>query len=210
MSARRFRPRHATALLGAALAFACGDAPTEPTALLVAEHATGISAPAPPAVDGADEMDGASFLRLIDAHRAWLDSVGGPLKEDVARRVAHSEVARVEDEVVRARAALDGARAAERDGHRDAAVTALLDARSEALAAAGMLVAAVTIAEADAVDARCAGEAEDAPPKALARGRRLLAWAHEADELGDPVRAVQRAHYAKMLLARACVPAGAD
>ena len=190
---RSFR---SAALLSVGLAAACGDAPTEPAALRAAEHARVVlEVPvALPTLADVESMDAADFAQAVSDVGVWLDAAEGRL---IAERAPESELAKLRE----GRDALRHAAELEKTGDRAGAVTLLTEAEMRLVAATARALTALEIAAADHASQGCDGAADDV---AIARGERLLAHAREAQAQGDFERAVQRAHYAEMLFARAC------
>lgn len=202
MNLDRFRT---AALLAVAVAAGCSDAPTDPAALLVAEHARAaldVSVPLPSLV-GADAMDAARFEGVLADLGVWLDAAEARLEGEGAAR---ADLAGLRAEVARGRAALDDAARLEDAGDRGAAVAALIGAEAHLLRTTAYAVAERRLAAASAAEARC----DDATDPlidgdiSVRRGRRLLAHAREALADEDFEVAVQRAHYAEALLAAGC------
>jgi len=198
-------PLRAAALL-AVLAAACGDAPTDPAALLVAEHARAaldVSVPLPSLAD-AESMDAQEFQAVLSDLGVWLDAAEARLEQEGPARI---ELATLREEVGFGRARLAEAVRLEAGGERGAAVAALIGAEAHLLRTTAFAVAERRIAAAAAAEARCERESFDSrleDPIAVRRGRRLLAHAREALADEDFERAVQRAHYAEALLSAEC------
>lgn len=190
---RSFR---SAALLTAGLVAACGDAPTEPAALRVAEHARVVlEVPvALPSLADAEALGAREFARVMDDLQVWLDAAETRLVAEAAPEV---DLARLAE----GREALRAAAALEQAGERAGAVVLLAQAQTRLLEATARAFTALEIDAAGRADVRCAAESGDV---VIRRGRRLLAHAREAAAEGDYERAVQRAYYAEMLLARAC------
>ena len=201
MKRMRFR---AVATTAALLALgACGDAPTEPAALLVAEHArAALDVPVPlPSLRDAEAMSAADFDRALRDLGVWLDAAE-------TRRAATAPdirgVARLRADVAAARASLGDAARLEAEGRRPAAVTALREAEDGLRRTTTVAVAERRIAAAAAAAARC-GEPLPADARiSIERARRLLAHAREALADGEAERALQRGHYAAEMFADAC------
>ncbi|HEX6588805.1 MAG TPA: hypothetical protein VF039_07260 [Longimicrobiales bacterium] len=187
------------ALLSVGLAAACGDAPTEPNALRAAEHARVVlDVPvALPALADVESMDAADFAQAIADVGVWLDAAQGRL---IAESATEAELAKLHE----GREALRHAAELEKIGDRAGAVALLTEAEARLVAATARALTALEIAAADRAFAACDAAAQDV---AITRGERLLAHAREAQAEGDFERAVQRAHYAEMLFARACAGA---
>jgi len=203
-------PLRAAALL-AAFATGCGDAPTDPAALLVAEHARAaldVSVPLPSLTD-AQALDASEFQGVLRDLGVWLDAAEARLEEEAPAR---TDLAALRLEVSHARASLAEADRLEAAGDRAAAVAALIGAEAHLLRTTAFAVAERRIAAAAAAEARCGQRSFDAmieDPIAVRRGRRLLAHAREALAEEDFERAVQRAHYAEALLSAECTRAQA-
>ncbi len=198
-------PLRAAALLVVVVA-ACGDAPTDPAALLVAEHARAaldVSVPLPSLAD-AETMDAREFQGVLGDLGVWLDAAEVRLEEEAPARI---EVAGLRQEVALARASLADADRLEAAGERGAAIAALVGAEAHLLRTTAYAVAERRIAAASAAEARCEEASFDSrleDPIAVRRGRRLLAHAREALADEEFERAVQRAHYAEALLSAEC------
>ena len=188
------------------LAVACGDAPTEPAAFLVAEHARAaleVSVPLP-SLAGAESLDDASFAFVLRDLGVWLDAAEVRLASEPAS-VAGLPALRAE--VAAGRALLEDAARLEEAGQRVAAVAALIAAEAHLMRTTGLVVAERRIAAAASAEARCGRTSRAAvagADLAIDRGRRLLAHAREAFTDGDFERALQRAHYAEALFAGEC------
>ena len=195
----------AAALVAVALAAGCGDAPTDPAALLVAEHARAaldVSVPLP-SLAHAETMDRAQFDGVLTDLGIWLDAAEARLEMESGAR---PDVAALRAEVAAGRAALTEAAALEGAGDRDGAIAALRGAEARLFSTTAHAVAAQRIAAAAGAEERC-GAARDPlidQDISVRRGRRLLAHAREAMEEGDVEIAIQRAHYAEAMLAAGC------
>ena len=194
----------AATLLAVVIATGCGDAPTEPAALLIAEHArAALDVPVPlPSLATAASMDGAEFQTVLEDLEIWLDAAETRLDEEAPGR---PELESLRAEVAAGRGALVDAARLEAAGERGAAVARLLGAEAHLLRTTAYAVAERRIAAAAAAEARCdrRGDALD-QSIAVRRGRRLLAHAREAVAEKDFERAVQRAHYSEALFAAEC------
>lgn len=195
---RSFR---SAALLTAGLAAACGDAPTEPAALHVAEHARvvlGVPVPLPTLTE-AELMDAVDFAVILADLETWLDAAERRLVDESAPA---ADLAKLEA----GRLALRQAGRLDRAGDREAAVALLRQAETRLVEATARALTALEIraAEQAAAAAALCEEAGERDELSLRRGRRLLAHAREAQAEGDYERAVQRAHYAEVLLAGGC------
>lgn len=194
----------AAALLAVVIATGCGDAPTDPAALLVAEHArAALDVPVPlPSLADAETMDRARFDGVLVDLGIWLDAAEARLEEEAPAR---PELAGLRSEVAAGRAALTEAARLEDAGDRGAAVASLIGAEAHLLRTTAYAVAERRIAAASAAEARCDRSTDEFEQSiATRRGRRLLAHAREALAEDDFERAVQRAHYAEALLAAEC------
>lgn len=193
---RSFR---STALLTVGLAAACGDAPTEPAALHVAEHARVVlGVPVPlPALSEAELLDAADFAVILTDLETWLDAAERRLVEESAPA---SDLAKLEA----GRLALRQAARLDRAGDREAAVALLTQAEARLVEATARALTALEIRAAEQAAAQCGEGGGERDELSLRRGRRLLAHAREAQAEGDYERAVQRAHYAEVLLAGGC------
>lgn len=209
MNLMRFRAvAWATMLLSVA---ACGDAPTEPTALLVAEHARAaleVAVPLP-SLEGTAAMSRSDLEAVMHDLGVWLDAADARVaaSDGEPERLEHLRL-----EIAAARELLAEAARREAAGDRAAAVAALANARAGLQRTTTAAVAEQRIDAAALAEARCdpvGPEAvESGPHLTLERARRLLAHAREALSDGDAERALQRAHYAAAMLERAC-PAAA-
>lgn len=185
------------------LAVACGDAPTEPAASIVAEHArAALDVPVPlPSLADARSMDAARFDGVLGDLRVWLDVADARLD----RAATEPALAPLRAAVAEGRALLGQAERLEADGERDAAVAALLGAEARLLRTTTRAVAERRLADASAAGARCGDVTADVRASVnVERGLHLLAHAREAMREGDAERALQRAHYAVALLDGAC------
>lgn len=194
----------AATLLAVVIATGCGDAPTEPAALLIAEHARAaldVAVPLP-SLTGAESMGRAEFDGVLADLGVWLDAAEARLDEEAPGR---PELESLRAEVVAGRAALVDAARLEERGDRGAAVASLLGAEAHLLRTTAYAVAERRIAAASAAEARCdRGGDELDQTIAVRRGRRLLAHAREALAEDDFERALQRAHYSEALFAAEC------
>lgn len=199
-------PLRAAASIAVLLAAACGDAPTEPAAFIVAEHARAaleVSVPLP-SLAGAEAMDEAAFRSVLGDLALWLDAAEVRLASEPSSLAG---LPALRAEVAAGRAGLEDAARLEAAGQRGAAVAALIDARAHLMRTTGLAVAERRIAAAAAAEARCGrtdGSADAGAVIAIDRGRRLLTHARDAFADGDFERALQRAHYAEALLAGEC------
>lgn len=193
----------AVALLAVVVVAGCGDAPTDPAVLLVAEHARAaldVSVPLPSLAD-AETMEREAFEGVLVDLSIWLDAAEARLEEEAETR---PDLAALRAEVEQGRASLLEAARLESAGDRGAAVAALIGAEAHLLRTTAFAVAERRISAAAAVEARCPDDAATAMDVSVRRGRRLLAHAREALSEDDFERALQRAHYAEALLADAC------
>lgn len=194
------------AAAAALLAAACGDAPTEPAALLVAEHARAalqVSVPLP-SLAGAETMDGAEFGAVLRDLGIWLDAADAGL---ATQPQAAAGAPDLRAEIEQGRALIAQATRLEAAGDRQAAIAALIGAESHLLSTTAFAVAERRIAAAAGAELRCLirSDAGDAASRlTIERGRHLLAHAREALAEGDVERAIQRGHYAAELMASEC------
>jgi len=196
-------PRDAALLAVAVVVAGCGDAPTDPAALLVAEHArAALDVPVPlPSLADAETMDRERFDGVLADLSIWLDAAEARLEEEGQAR---PDLALLRDEVEQGRVALREAARLEEAGDRGAAIASLIGAEAHLLRTTAFAVAERRIAAAAAAEARCPDDAATEYDVSVRRGRRLLAHAREALTEDDFERAVQRAHYAEALLATEC------
>jgi hypothetical protein len=194
----------AATLLAVVLATACGDAPTDPAALLIAEHARAaldVSVPLPSLAE-AETMGRAEFDGVLIDLGVWLDAAEARLDQESPSR---PELESLRAEVAAGRDALTAAARSEEDGDRGAAVAALLGAEAHRLRTTAYAVAERRIAAASAAEARCERGGDELDQTiAVRRGRRLLAHAREALAEDDFERALQRAYYSEALFAAEC------
>ena len=194
----------AATLLAVVIATGCGDAPTEPAALLIAEHArAALDVPVPlPSLANAESMDRAEFDGVLSDLGIWLDAAEARLEEEAPGR---PDLEMLRAEVAAGRGALLEAARLEDGGDRGAAVARLLGAEGHLLRTTACAVAERRIAAAAAAEARCERGTDELDRSiAVRRGGRLLAHAREALGEEDFERAVQRAHYAEALFAAEC------